>query len=323
MTTVYPPVRPRRPLRAYLYLSLAMLSVGSIVPASRVFAVAVPPALAGALRLLVAAAVLLPWAARRERAALSRPLTAYDALLLAVQAAAGTVGFTVLLALGTARTTASEASIISGTLPVVAALLAMALFGERPTPRRWAAVALAVAGLCAIAWPTGPGAAGAAQGGKRLAGDLLVLAAVACESLFILLQKRLRCPLPALAQSAVMCALGLAYLLPLAAGDARRLSLGAVPLAAWLAIAYYGLVPTVLGFVWWYRGAQEVSGSEAGLFTALMPVAGTGLSALVLGEALGPRHVVALALVLAAMLLGAGGDRPRASSQRAAPGEAA
>jgi drug/metabolite transporter (DMT)-like permease len=54
-----------------------------------------------------------------------------------------------------------------------------------------------------------------------------------------------------------------------------------------------------------------------------MPVAGTGLSALVLGEALGPRHVVALALVLAAMLLGAGGDRPRASSQRAAPGEAA
>jgi drug/metabolite transporter (DMT)-like permease len=304
-------------LRAYTSLALAMATVGSIVPASRLIAGAVPPALAGAARLLVAAAVLLPWAWRRERAALTRPRSWHDRLILALQAAGGTVGFTVLMVMGTARTTASDASVVAGTLPAVAAGLSVLLFGERPGARRWLAIALAVGGLLAVQLPAaaaGPGAA------RRLSGNLLVLGAVACESLFILLQKRLHRPLPALAQSAVMTAVGLAYLAVPAALELRALDLAAVPAAAWGAVVYYGLVPTVLGFVWWYRGAAEVSGAEAGVFTAVMPLAGAGLSALVLGEPLHLRHAVALALVLAAVLLVARAEVPSpAPSGRASP----
>jgi drug/metabolite transporter (DMT)-like permease len=113
-----------------------------------------------------------------------------------------------------------------------------------------------------------------------------------------------------------MCVLGLAYLTPLAAVEVRPLPLAAVPAGAWVAIAYYGLVPTVLGFVWWYRGAAEVTGTEAGLFTALMPVAGTALSAVVLGEPLAPRHGVALAFVLAAVVVGVRAGPPPGAAER-------
>ncbi len=293
----------KRRARAYLYLALAMATVGSIVPASRVIARSLPPEVAGAGRLLVAALVLVPWALRRERAALRRLPGLHDGLILALQAAAGTVGFTVLLVLGTARTTATEASVVAGTLPAVAAGLSWLLLGERPGVRRWLAIALAVGGLLALQAPeaeVGSWASG------RLAGDLLVLGAVACESLFILLQKRARRPLPALSQAAVMTALGLVALALPALAALRRLDLRAVPPEAWAAVAYYGLVPTVLGFVWWYRGAAEVSGAEAGVFTAVMPLSGAALSALVLGEPLGARHLVALCLVLAAVALAAG-----------------
>jgi drug/metabolite transporter (DMT)-like permease len=292
-----------------------MATVGSIVPASRIIAGSLPPALAGAARLLVAALVLVPWAWRRERAALAGPFTAHDRAILALQAAAGTVGFTVLMVLGTARTTASDASVVAGTLPAVAAGLSFVLFGERPGPRRWLAIALAVGGLLAV---HRQGAGGPAAG-SRLAGNLLVLGAVSCESLFILLQKRLHRPLPALAQSATMTVLGLGYLVVPAALDLRALDLATVPAAAWGAVLYYGLVPTVLGFVWWYRGAAEVSGAEAGVFTAVMPLAGAGLSVLVLGEPVQLRHAVALAFVLAAVVLVARSEGADAGSQHSAP----
>jgi drug/metabolite transporter (DMT)-like permease len=310
---------PRR-TRAYASLALAMATVGSIVPASRIFAGALPPAVAGAGRLLVAAAVLVPWALRRERHAFAGPFTLRDRAILVLQAAAGTVGFTVLMVLGTARTTAADASVVAGTLPAVAAALSVVVLRERPGPRRWLAIALAVAGLVIV---QAPGAGGAAWGGRRLAGNLLVLGAVTCESLFILLQKRLRRPLPALAQSALMTVLGLALLAVPALLELRRLDLAAVPAGAWAAVAYYGLVPTVLGFVWWYRGAAQVSGAEAGVFTAVMPLSGAALSALVLGEPLGLRHLAGLGAVVAAVAFvarGEGAARAGGAARAQAPG---
>jgi drug/metabolite transporter (DMT)-like permease len=110
-----------------------------------------------------------------------------------------------------------------------------------------------------------------------------------------------------------MTVLGFTYLVGPALLGLRGLRISAVPAAAWVAVAYYGLVPTVLGFVWWYRGAAHVSGAEAGVFTAMLPLSGAGLSALVLGEPLLPRHLLALVLVVAAVALVARGHAAGAS----------
>lgn len=302
---------PRARLVAYADLVLAMITVGSIVPASKVMAGALPPFLAGAVRLAVAAAVLVPWSAARGGAALVARSDLHDRALLAVQAAAGTVGFTVLLLLGTARASAADASVVAGTLPLVAVALSALALRERPGRRQVVAAGLAVAALAIVgAGGAGPGAAG----GGRLAGLALVLGAVTCESLFILLQKRLRRPLPPLAQSAAMAALGLGLVAAPAALEARALELRAVPLRAWVAAAYYGLVPTVGGFYLWYRGAARVSAAEAGVCTAVMPLAGAALSWAALGEPLGPRHAAALGLVAAAVALSAAGGRPASAA---------
>jgi drug/metabolite transporter (DMT)-like permease len=286
-------------LRAYGYLALAMVTVGSIVPVSKVLAAEFPVFTATALRLTVAATILIPWALRRQRAALLSGFDLHDKALLATQAAAGTVGFTVLMILGTARTSAADASVVAGSLPAVAVLLSVVLFRERPSRRRWLAVGVAVVAIGVV---NAPALTNVHLQAERL-GTLLVLGAIGCESLFILLNKRLHRSLPALAHAAAMTALGLVYSVPAALLESRGLDLRGVGVAGWLAVTYYGLVPTVLGFTWWYRGTERVSGAEAGVFTAVMPVAGAVLSAVVLGESLGFRHLAGLALVVAAIAL--------------------
>jgi drug/metabolite transporter (DMT)-like permease len=104
-----------------------------------------------------------------------------------------------------------------------------------------------------------------------------------------------------------MTVLGLAFMLGPAAIEFRSTDVDAVPVVAWLSVAYYGLVPTVLGFVWWYKGAERVSGAEAGVMTAVMPLAAAGLSALVLSEPLGIQHALGLFLAISAILLTARG----------------
>jgi drug/metabolite transporter (DMT)-like permease len=281
----------------YLYCALAMVTVGSTVVASKVIAAGLPPFTATALRFMVALPVFLVlcWLMRTRWPRIGRR----DAALLLLQAGAGSVGYTVLLISGMSFTSAATAGVLVGTLPIVTAAFAVLGLGERPTMRLLGAIALAAIGVMVasgVRWPV----AGAEGGAGQLLGMALVLAAVACESFFILLNKRLRTPIEALPLSTLMCALGL-----LLAGGASlafeqpwQISISTSALQA---VLYYALVPTVLGFVLWYAGAARISGAEAALFTALSPISATLLANTILHEAITPPQLAGMACVLAAV----------------------
>ena len=131
-----------------------------------------------------------------------------DGALLLAQAVAGSVGYTVLLILGTRHAPAADAGVVAGTLPAVAALFAVLALGERPTRALLLSTALATLGVLAISLPEARSAVRGAGSGALL-GHALVLGAVVCEATFILIIKRLRVPVPPLALSATMSVLGL------------------------------------------------------------------------------------------------------------------
>lgn len=283
----------------YLYCALAMVTVGSTVVASKLIGSALPPFTATAMRFAVALPVFLVlcWLLRARLPRIGRR----DALLLALQAGAGSVGYTVLLIAGTARTSATSAGIMIGTLPIMSAVFAVVGLGERPTRRLLMAVGLAGLGvLAAHAGGMAGGLEGGAPGGRHLAGAALVLAAVGCEAMFILVNKRLHAPLDALPLSTLMSALGMLF-----AGGAAlcfeqpwqaKFDTGALQ-----AVLYYALVPTVLGFLLWYAGTERVSGMEAALFTALAPLSATLLAAAILHEPILAPQLAGMACVLAAV----------------------
>ncbi|MBX5204748.1 DMT family transporter [Rhizobium sp. NZLR1] len=280
-----------RQVQGYLYLGLAMLTVGSTVIASKLIASGVAPFSATALRFALAFPILL--AAMRLTGARLPKLSKEDCLILAIQAGAGSVGYTTLLISGLSLTSAADAGVIIGTLPVVSAGISILLLGERPKPALLVAVALATAGVCSIAFSPD------ASGGS-FSGNALIFCAVVCEGLFILLNKRLRAEIAPLVQSTLMAGIGLiiaAIPAMFEAPFAPGISAGAV-----VAVVYYALVPTVGGFLLWYAGAARVSGTEAALFTALAPVSAVMLAFLILGEPVGLNQIAGIACVLAAVL---------------------
>ena len=142
-----------------------------------------------------------------------------------------------------------------------------------------------------------------------------MLGAVACEALFILLNKRLRVPLPPLAMATAMSGLGFALSLWPALFWERAWA-QPVSWPAVAAVAYYALVPTVAGFLLWFAGSARVSGADAALSTAWLPVSALLLAALWLGEAVSGLQLAGAACVLAAVGMAAldGGDRPAGSA---------
>jgi drug/metabolite transporter (DMT)-like permease len=282
---------PERSL-GYLYLSLAMVTVGSTVIASKLIASGLPPFAATALRFAVA----LPVFAVLMRATGTRlpRLAPRHWLLLVLQAGAGSVGYTTLLICGLRYTSAADAGVVIGTLPVVSAAVAIAVLGERPQRALVGAILLAAAGVAAITFVPDDHAE------HSLIGNGLVFAAVICEGLFILLNKRLPVAIPPLAQSTLMTGLGLAVaLVPAVLETPWRHELGSSALAA---VAYYALVPTVCGFVFWYQGAARVSGAEASLFTAVAPVSAVLFAAAVLGEPVSSNQLAGIGCVLVAVI---------------------
>jgi drug/metabolite transporter (DMT)-like permease len=280
-----------RQVWGYIYLALAMLTVGSTVIASKIIASGLPPFTATALRFAVAFPVfaVLMWLTGTPMPKLARR----DWIILVIQAGAGSVGYTTLLISGLRLTSAADAGVIIGTLPVISAALAILVLGERPHRLVLLAIALAATGVFSISFPQGAVAG-------SLSGDALIFGAVVCESLFILLNKAMRTPISPLMQSALMTGIGfVAAVIPAAFEGpfSQGFSSGAV-----MAVVYYALIPTVGGFILWYAGAERVSGVEASLFTALAPVSAVALAFLLLDEPVGLNQLIGMACVLSAVL---------------------
>jgi drug/metabolite transporter (DMT)-like permease len=85
-------------------------------------------------------------------------------------------------------------------------------------------------------------------------------------------------------------------------------------LQGWAVLLFVGLGPSLVAQRCFMRGVELIGPGRAGLFVNLVPVFGAFLSVVILGEAFGIYHAIALALVLAGILLAE--QRPRTQPQQ-------
>lgn len=138
---------------------------------------------------------------------------------------------------------------------------------------------------------------------------LTVIAALADYALYTALL-RLRPAVHPLSFVAATCGLGALMLAPLAAWEmGAGAALRPTPLALG-GIAYVCLVPSALAYLCFNRGVQLIGAARAGQYVHLMPVFGTVLAVLLLGERVRAYHFVGIALIAAGLLLASSPARP-------------
>jgi drug/metabolite transporter (DMT)-like permease len=279
-----------------LLLILSMLLVGANVGIGKSIVAHMPVEALAMFRFLVAVVVLAPVLHPARMRGISRK----EWLTLFLQALFGTFLFTLLMLNGVARTSAMAAGVITSTIPAVVALLAWLLLGERPTRRALASIALAITGIATLELAAPRTSGGAAP---SLLGNLLILAAVICESIYVILSRRLTQTLEPLRICAYTHLFGFLLMLPLGIPVLRHLDYASIPASTWGLTVWYGLAASIFSFWLWMKGIRHVPGNLAGVFSAVLPLAATAWGIAVLGEQPGFAHGVAFVCVVTGIVL--------------------
>ncbi|SAL63595.1 multidrug DMT transporter permease [Caballeronia peredens] len=271
-----------------------MLLVGSNVGIGKSIVAFVPVPLFALLRFVVALAVLWPLLRPSKMKRVARG----EWVNLFLQAFFGTFGFTLLMLGGVARTSAVAAGVITSTIPAVVALFAWIFLKEKPNGRAFASIGLAIAGVLVInVAQSGSDGNGSASG--SIAGNLMVLGAVCCESLYVILSRRLTETLSAIDICAYTHGIGFLLMLPLGLSACAGFDWRSVDTGTWALVVWYGLSASIFSFWLWMKGIRRVDGSLAGVFCAVLPVAAALYGIAFLGERPTLAHGIALACVVA------------------------
>lgn len=277
-----------------------MALVGTNVGLGKSIVAYVPVLLFALLRFVIAIVCLAPW----YRPSRMRQVSRGEWINLFLQAFFGTFLFTLLMLNGVRLTSAMAAGVITSTIPATVAILSWLLLRERLSRRTLVSVLLAVTGIAVLNIARGGASHDAGPGGTQaLLGNLMILGAVVCESIYVILSRRLSQTLAAIEICAYTHLIGGLLMLPLGLVPLFTFDLGTVPGQTWLQLLWYALSASVFSFWLWMKGIRHVPAQLAGVFTSVLPIAAATYGIVFLGETPGWPHAVALACVLAGIAL--------------------
>lgn len=199
---------------------------------------------------------------------------------------------------GMKYTTPSHAALMYTLMPIISAIFAVFLIGERINAVRWIGILIAFSG--AVLLVTG----GKLDfSNKYFLGDLIVLGAVTAFALFVVIAK------PVLAQLGVLRTVGITYLLSAAivpvfcAVPAYNQDWGNVTAIAWGSALYLVLFSTVGAYLCHQYALKRLSATIVAAFAYTQPVIAAFFSVLILGEELTPVFFISAALILTGIII--------------------
>jgi drug/metabolite transporter (DMT)-like permease len=279
---------------AYLLLALAMLFWAGNWVLGRALRDAFEPFTLNFLRWALATLILAPFALPEVRAQL--PVIRRHWRILLLLSLTGVSLFHAMVYLGLRSTTTVNAILLNSSLPLFILACAWSLERERSTPRQVGGMLLSLAGIAVIVSRGDP------AGLLRLevhAGDLWILLAMPVWGVYSVLLKRRPPQLGGVAFLFVISAIGTLLLVPAAVLAPPRWP----GTEAALGVLYIAVFASVFAFICWNRGVEIVGANVAGFTLHLLPLFGTALAILFLGEAFRAFHAVGVATIVAGVVV--------------------
>lgn len=254
-----------------------------------------PLALIG-IRFLISAVIFAVFLAFTKRP--KGPVPARDLLRILAASLTGIVVYQLALNFGELRVTAGTSSLIVALHPVITAVAAAFVLGEKITPRKAAGFSIAIGGLIVVVLL----GSGHANLSGALKGILLVLVAPLAWSASTLMTKPLSGRYPAAWLTSWIMILGAVFMVPAMGTGAIHQAL-ALSLHGWIAMIFLSLGATFLAYLFWYYGLQHLEAGKISIYVYLCPFFALIGGALLLGETLTSFSILGGALIVGGVAL--------------------
>ena len=287
----------RQSIWVYLLLILPPLFWAGNSVLARGVADLIPPVALSFWRWCLALLILLPLT--RKQLVRDWPVIVANRGIIFILGLLGIASFNTLLYTAAHTTTAINIALTQAVMPAIILLISYLFFRDKVTRLQLSAVALCMLGAGYIVIQ------GDVQRLLRMqfvSGDLIMLLAVILYALYsVLLRKR-----PAIHPlSLLTCtfAVGTVLLLPLYLWE-RQSSIPLVlsgPVVA--SLLYVATCPSILAYLYWNRGVEEIGANRAGLYMNLIPLFASLLAVLLLDERLQSFHLIGILFICSGLLL--------------------
>ncbi len=184
-------------------------------------------------------------------------------------------------------------------MPVMILIVAFALFGERPRAQQIAGVVLSLAGVVFIASRGMPEALLSLQSNP---GDLWIMGAMIAYAIYSALLRK-KPQVHPLSMLAVLFVTGALLLLPFYLREHFSGNVLHPHASTFAALAYLVIFPSFLSYLCFNRAVEMIGAARAGPFINLMPVFGSILAVIFLGERIEVYHLIGAALIGGGLLI--------------------
>lgn len=269
-------------------------------PLIKIALVELRPLPLAASRFAFASLIILAWLGWKRPALPSRK----DMLRFALCGLIGIALYNALFNAGQQTVSASAASFILNTSPIITALFATLFLGERFTRWGWAGAAIGFSGVGLIV-------AGQPGGLSFGSGAVLIFGAALAQAAFFVLQRPLVQRHGALASTAYTMLAGALMLTPWLAEGLSVLAAPATGSATIAAVIALAIFPAVLGYAAWSRAIGHYGAARASTFLYLVPPTATLLAFGLSGERPGASTIIGGLVAIAGVAVVNARGRPK------------
>ena len=282
----------------YLLLTLTVLSWSGNMVVGRAIRGDIPPLTLAFWRWLIALALVLPLALPHLRE--QWPLLKKGWKPLLVLGLLGVGGYNTFAYLALQYTTATNAALLNSFIPIATIAISWAFLGKHL--RRIEGIGVVVS-LCGALTIVSRGDLAVLAHLNLNLGDVWMLVAVLDWAIYTVLLSRRPAGVHPMLMLAATIAVGLFALTPAYAWELAQGRHINVHFGSLAALAYVGILPSFVGYIFYNKGVAEVGPNKASLFIHLMPVFGTLLSFLFLGEIPLWYHYLGIGLIFSGIWL--------------------
>lgn len=283
---------------AYLLLLLTSLFWSGNFVLSKGINQIIPPISLGFWRWFIAGIILLPFSIKFLLSDIK--LIKRNILYINLLAILGVSTFNTLIYTAVHYTTAINAILINSFVPIIILLLSFIIYRDKPSLRQILGIIISMVGIFSIMLK-----------GEIIKifelsfnrGDLLVIIAAFVWAVYTVLLKSSPKGLHPLSFLQSIIIFGIVYMLPFYINEYLTVGGFNLNIKTVGSILYVSVFASVIAFIFWNRAVKEIGANKAGPFVHLMPVFGTIMAVLFLGETLYIYQIIGILLVFSGILI--------------------